>query len=1501
MVDSRDVRAQVNAVRAQIDAALAELPALTATGAEAERRAKRATLDSLRRKEVQLSSQYRAIVGVGDQLTDLEPGMPIMLLPVRIETTFLPTPEVDLDSGEATVFAVTDPVDLVVRVYPDDIHVDAHEPELTEAELRAGGAYWRAVWGAGGNDARRQGAWQVLLGELSPGRAAWVVRALTPAADPPTDETPPHQQQPEPPLPAVPARADTWTRAARTALLPDNWRVVGLRAGQVVFRADGSPLRETLAVGPAPPAAGGQAEPADDGPFDEASRWLVDLEAAQRAGMALRITLSRADAQIDQLLVLGTSSAPPADSAALVGEALLAHQYGGGLGFLPPGTPTNNTEATRSAWQSHPEPRAPAEIDALRVKYAAGSNQNAALLAAAFGLDAAAAEVLAVAPHGLRDQQTAAGAVHRLTGWALAPEFFRMLQPLAISDQPRPWLVPVPFGAGRELVEHMGAWVRARGPLPVLRVGRQPYGVLPVSSLDAWVPAAGEVAGEAVARWTRALRPYFQAGLARVPRLTGLVDQDRALLDVLARLPVSTRWRRRELDWDSVQEGVATWRRFLGIAHPCALYYLNPSAAAVFTDGDIVGDVRRLREGMTVHGSLHDLLVDALDWIEGRASLEALHDRWQERVTTLLHSPEQIDQWQLGDGVFAALSGDAAKALGVDEFLWPIFMIVTQQVDAGSLGRLPTYDLASWLPVSEAVRDLDHDTLAGLTFESLDLVSHRLDAWVTSLATERLAALRAVRPGGVHLGAYGWVEDLRPMTPPIPLSEVPVPGYEPLLAAPGDGYLHAPSLHHAATAAVLRSGYRSHSDPAAFAVDLSSRRARVAQWVLSGVRAGQPIGALLGYRFERGLHEAELDALIDDVRREWPLPVGTERRPDRGGDAALEAVARNVVDGLELYRHRDSVLGKLPEWEPVPPNASEKLTTLLEDLAGTVDALGDLLLAEGVHHLVGGNPLQAGLVVDALGRGETLPDRYEVLRTPHSGRALACMVGVLLPAAGPRTPASWQADRPRAVAAPQLEAWAGRLLGDPARWRVRCEAPGLEGGAQVGLDELGLCALDVVAESAADASGQPLLVRRLAEHLGDRLRPGAELALVGHELLWAMCARLRRSLAAAVPLTPRHLGQESEAGDEVDLDELADRAGRFLAGFAEAAAALETALADLGTAATGPQRRAAAAAVRTALLRLADHGRQGAYPLPVGPDDAPDAAVAALAAHGHAVAAGLATLARAVPARVVPADDGQAAPAAVDPRRWVAQVTSALRDVLGDGIPVLPAFRLGQAGAAAFGPGSAPDGADPAAALAWLGGVARVRPAVGALQDLLLAGEVAGHGGNGALRVIQTPHTPGARWAARAGGGAGEGAAPAARATAVLQLPLPVDPAAGLCGIVVDEWTEVLPGLSMLDGVEPAEITGVAMRYDQPDARPPQAVLLAVPPDLGKGWTFEALLSIVRETLELAKLRAVDLGDVPRLGRVLPIGYGAGQYTFDDGGRLNRLLKRLRPVAEPAR
>ena len=145
----------------------------------------------------------------------------------------------------------------------------------------------------------------------------------------------------------------------------------------------------------------------------------------------------------------------------------------------------------------------------------------------------------------------------------------------------------------------------------------------------------------------------------------------------------------------------------------------------------------------------------------------------------------------------------------------------------------PTRELAGFLESLDHLAALPTASLERLTTETLDCASHRLDAWCTSLAARRLDDLRRARPAGAHLGAFGWVEDVGPADDATSL-----------------GYVHAPSISQAATAAVLRSGHLSHraADPGALAVDLSSSSVRLALEVLDGVRRGQPVGALLVYR-----------------------------------------------------------------------------------------------------------------------------------------------------------------------------------------------------------------------------------------------------------------------------------------------------------------------------------------------------------------------------------------------------------------------------------------------------------------------------------------------------------------------------------------------------------------------------------------------------------------------------------------------------------------------------
>jgi len=65
-----------------------------------------------------------------------------------------------------------------------------------------------------------------------------------------------------------------------------------------------------------------------------------------------------------------------------------------------------------------------------------------------------------------------------------------------------------------------------------------------------------------------------------------------------------------------------------------------------------------------------------------------------------------------------------------------------------------------------------------------------------------------------------------------------------------------------------------------------------------------------------------------------------------------------------------------------------------------------------------------------------------------------------------------------------------------------------------------------------------------------------------------------------------------------------------------------------------------------------------------------------------------------------------------------------------------------------------------------------------------------------------------------------------------------------------DEWVEVVPSQT--------ETTAITFQHDAPDARAPQALLLAVPAAPGTPWTGAGLHRLLLDTLTLAQIRAID-------------------------------------------
>ena len=348
--------------------------------------------------------------------------------------------------------------------------------------------------------------------------------------------------------------------------------------------------------------------------------------------------------------------------------------------------------------------------------------------------------------------------------------------------------------------------------------------------------------------------------------------------------------------------------------------------------------------------------------------------------------------------------------------------------------------------------------LERLFAEHIDLCSYRLDAWQTALFAARLQRLNLFRENpdtgaskrGLHLGAYGWLENVRPAPAPVPVPETQIPpslrqdGVVVVEQPQNGGFIHAPSINHAVAAAVLRNAYLTHateSNADHFAVKLTSERVRTALTFLEGVRNGQQLGALLGYQFERALHDRYVidgDALAQHIlafRKKYPM-VADKITP---GASAADVINRkesfHVVDGYALLEA--VMLGPTPlgypfgvdSLPPVGTPAANAIVTEVERLKDTLDAIADLSLAEGVFQVTQGNYERAGAMLKALSEGTSPPDP-EIVSTPRTGAVVNHKLTVHFATGAVESP--WDVgDTPRSLAAPGLNKWLGDLIGGP--------------------------------------------------------------------------------------------------------------------------------------------------------------------------------------------------------------------------------------------------------------------------------------------------------------------------------------------------------------------------------------------------------------------------------------------------------------------------------------
>ena len=531
-----------------------------------------------------------------------------------------------------------------------------------------------------------------------------------------------------------------------------------------------------------------------------------------------------------------------------------------------------------------------------------------------------------------------------------------------------------------------------------------------------------------------------------------------------------------------------------------------------------------------------------------------------------------------------------------------------------------------------------------------------------------------------------------------------------------------------------------------------------------------------------------------------------------------------------------------------------QLRAQLQELSDALDSVADLTLAESVHQLLRGNTVRAGATLDAIARGDTPPPELEVVQTPRTGTGVTHR---LLAVASAIDPAGWTKTA-REQAEPRLNAWAGAIFGNPSRVRARAKfasGTAIPVPVEFGLDALGIAPLDLLALPESNS-----IIGELADRLARAaagVRPagvpaGTAITLIEErdpswtpdvlsvseflELVW----KVSRVVAGARAMTPQDLTAPGSSPGSIDTQDLQTRADNA-----------ETLLRDTYAALLGTS-----SSLDAQLLAAANFGIPDAFPSQDQTQWSAQASAAASAVKVRMTA--LDTLAA-----------GFVRTAGSDDARRVHDAAR-LNAIFGDNFLVLPALDSTYTAGwtQLWGSSAALQGGDPLAASTWFQRMARIRPGVSRLDVALLYAESLAGTTLSHFNVAQLPATNGDRWLALAH----TGAKPSGRLSLVAFAPQSIASGAAVAGLIIDEWVEVLP--------DAQQITGISLHHDDPTARAPQALLLAVCPDDFPEWTLESLEGTVLEALDLAKLRAVDPDALNGLGHYLPALY----FAYNTGG-----------------
>ncbi|MGI8732066.1 MAG: hypothetical protein ACR2LM_02045 [Pyrinomonadaceae bacterium] len=1672
---------------------------------------------------------HDAIVGLyhdphpREGLRNLDDGTPFLLFPVRIETIFVPI-QGDVAAG----------TELWVRIYPDDIVVHTHEKVLTDREVLGGELYWTELLTAehlrDERDNRRRAAWRHIVELFGGQRAAWIASHTKPsdwdtlvagaaartlpellvAADaeffdkllatslPPAVRTALENALTENDGDAFSqlaekrewfglvnaavktvitgfpvhdlTKTDLWTRAPRTQLLPDRFVLLLSNNDGPQREIVGNVIPDTLFLGPDPLASetAFPTRPEDDAlVYGNSFDWMSNFDKAVEQGMGFRVRLNEAEARrgFARVLVLGVFlSATAPDSAALLEELIDNHHYSPkGFSIVPQGTPTNNTERDGTGYSNNdpyddrafftaidPPAFDPNDTDPAK------SQTDGRFLADALGISYEPLQTIQYA---------------KQTDLLEASSMNAALFPGTLGYWLRNWMSPVVTPeTARQARSFFTRFVTGRGPLPAVRIGDQPYGLLLTSDFSRWkypVRSRSVRLFEDEVAFLRklhslllALQQIWANKVSALPYIgKPFTESGDVLMKILGLHPNSVEFYQRIGYSHEYLGNLFNFKgkgRFTGELRTHMMLMPDRAHSYLMSLG-IVKDFKTVSDmlSLQVLWQHYTSNLDSPNLVENKPPSEkngltvnyidflANADNTQKIITQDFPTtpPSALLYLMLRNALLLQLHSGAYEWLKERTIFHPVLEQATRATSLADVrpssptvskleimgarvevaeptNPVPSTTVADWIWQGPSPTEVEaaflREQKAALTnlvktptarlercfIEHLDCCNYRLDAWQTGMFAQRLQSQRGSGQGrqkGIYLGAFGWVENLSPgvkkfLSPESlptslrPADTQPILEEDDVMASLSartrvvgsrqGGFVHAPSLNHAAAAALLRNAYLSHArpeQPDMFSVNLSSERVRRGQFILEGMRNGQPIEALLGYQFERGLHDRtsasnaldedpvlELNQFIVPYREAFPFE--SVELAQTGTGAPSETIPPySVVNGLKLSQATLSAANAFGLANVLPaalrPKPSHGLAILAEQnaLLDTLDAVKDLLLAENAFQLARGNFDRVAAV--SLAQKEAhIPPELEVINTPR-GTEFTFTNRVTLhfedvdPETNPWFPAPMT---PRATAEPGMNQWLASLLGQPGQ--IFCKVFWIEKEGdlprnphRVALAELGIQPIDFVwltnlsteetqgATELETRSGATELETRIAyvyrstHGVGDdkivkiEFNPDVAPGETSFAQLFPLARQLRALLSESRALhagdfLPAAGGKESEIPVDkdnpkgYDAAELKSRVQTALTDLSDLANLIdgpgaasveivflndpatpaddEIFVGKLGDALTKLEETKLtftditrlrvtfsllhAEGLHANLQAVASFGISDAFP--PESDLTVEAAKISLLARAHRLAR---RLRRADPQDGV-LDRATALVGDATTDKSIEQLVILLLEagkiLFGETFSLLPKFTCHNEVDLATAAGdrtqllsfaTTPEITEEEVVDEWLQGLARVRKplekweVVRALADAL---------SDVTLKVepVQVPYRANDSWLAvefpkldpnntdpeepeKPFGISRDTLSIAAHGNAAFQ--------AGVkqSGVLLDDWTEEIP--------TEKEITGITFRFNQPNAAPPQTMLLAVTPEETGSWEWDDLVGTLNDTLERAKRRAVEPSHLEPQGR----------------------------------